>query len=48
MLPPQRALAQALEVNLSTVTRAYKEIEQKGLVYAVTGRGTFVAPGVGE
>ena len=48
MLPPQRALAQALEVNLSTVTRAYKEIEQKGLVYAVTGRGTFVAPGVGD
>lgn len=47
-LPPQRELAQALGVNLSTVTRAYKVMEQKGLVYAVTGRGTFVAPGVGD
>lgn len=46
-LPPQRELADYLDLNLSTITRAYKVLEQKGLVYATTGRGTFVAPGVG-
>lgn len=46
-LPPQRELAQALGVNLSTVTRAYKVMEQKGLVYAVTGRGHLCGAGGG-
>lgn len=45
-LPPQRELADFLDLNLSTITRAYKLCELKGLLYAVTGRGTFVAPGV--
>ena len=43
-LPPQRELADFLDVNLSTITRAYKVCELKGLLYAVVGRGTFVAP----
>lgn len=43
-LPPQRELADFLDLNLSTITRAYKLCELKGLLYAVTGRGTFVAP----
>lgn len=43
-LPPQRELADFLDVNLSTVTRAYKVCELKGLLYAVVGRGTFVSP----
>lgn len=42
-LPPQRELADFLDVNLSTITRAFKVCELKGLIYAVTGRGTFVA-----
>lgn len=44
-LPPQRELAIFLDLNLSTVTRAYKLCELKGLLYAITGRGTFVSPG---
>lgn len=44
-LPPQRELADFLDLNLSTVTRAYKLCELKGLLYAVAGRGTFVSPG---
>lgn len=44
-LPPQRELADWLDLNLSTVTRAYQLCELKGLLYAVTGSGTFVAPG---
>ncbi|MEK4730429.1 MULTISPECIES: PLP-dependent aminotransferase family protein [unclassified Paenibacillus] len=45
-LPPQRELADYLDVNLSTITRAFKICEVKGLIYAVTGRGTFVTPHV--
>ncbi len=47
-LPPQRELADFLDLNLSTVTRAYKACELKGLIYGVTGSGTFVSPGVLE
>jgi len=43
-LPPQRELADYLDINFTTVTKAYKIAEQRGLVYAVTGRGTFVSP----
>jgi DNA-binding transcriptional MocR family regulator len=43
-LPPQRELADFLDLNFTTITRAYKICEVKGLIYAVTGRGTFVAP----
>ncbi len=45
-LPPQRELADFLDLNVSTVTRAYKLCELKGLLYAVTGKGTFVSPGI--
>ena len=34
------------DLNLSTITRAYKLCELKGLLYAVTGRGTFIAAGI--
>jgi len=43
-LPPQRELADFLDVNFTTITRAYKLCELKGLIYAVTGSGTFVSP----
>jgi DNA-binding transcriptional MocR family regulator len=42
-LPPQRELADYLEVSLSTITRAYTICEKKGLIHAITGRGTFVS-----
>ncbi len=43
-LPPQRELADYLDINFTTITRAYKLCERKGLIYAVTGSGTFVSP----
>ena len=43
-LPPQRELADFLDINLSTITRAFKICELKGLIYANTGKGTFVSP----
>ncbi|MGM0111214.1 PLP-dependent aminotransferase family protein [Enterococcus sp. DIV0187] len=45
-LPPQRELADFLNINLSTVTRAFKICETKGLIYGMTGKGTFVSPNV--
>ncbi len=41
-LPTHRSLADALNVTVGTVTRGYTEAEDRGLVYAVVGRGTFV------
>lgn len=43
-LPPQRELADFLDINFTTITRSYKICELKGLIYAVTGSGTFVSP----
>ncbi|XXJ21559.1 PLP-dependent aminotransferase family protein [Desulfovibrio caledoniensis] len=41
-LPTHRDLADALQLNVSTVTRGYREAEKRGLVSATVGRGTFV------
>lgn len=42
-LPPQRELADFLHVNLTTVTKAFKLCERKGLISATVGKGTFVS-----
>lgn len=42
-LPTHRALAKALDVDLTTVTRAYTEARRRGLLDAQVGRGTFVS-----
>jgi DNA-binding transcriptional MocR family regulator len=48
-LPPQRSLADQLNVSVGTVTKAYLEAERRGLVHAHVGRGTFVSdPGSGR
>ena len=43
-LPSQRSLAQQLGVDLTTVTRAFGEAKQRGLVDARGPQGSFVAP----
>lgn len=45
-LPPQRELADFLDINLSTISRAFKLCEQKGLIIGSTGKGTFVSSDV--
>ena len=42
-LPTHRALAAALGMDLTTVTRAYGEARRRGLTEARVGQGTFVA-----
>lgn len=42
-LPPQRELADFLDLNLSTISKVYKLCEQKGLILASVGNGTYVS-----
>ena len=42
-LPPQRELADFLDINVSTVTRAFKLCANKGLLSSAVGSGTFVS-----
>lgn len=42
-LPPQRELADFLDINVSTVSRAFKICSQKGLLSSTIGSGTYVA-----
>lgn len=42
-MPTQRAIAEIIGVNLTTVTRAYTLAKKRGMLYAITGKGTFVA-----
>ena len=41
-LPTQRQLATQLGINFTTVTRAYNEARERGLIEARVGRGSFV------
>jgi DNA-binding transcriptional MocR family regulator len=41
-LPPQRALADALEIDFTTVSRAYAAAGKKNLVEGRVGQGTYV------
>src|ERR1700755_898008 len=42
-LPTHRALAAALGLDLTTITRAYGEARRRGLLEARVGQGTFVS-----
>lgn len=41
-LPPQRALAEALGIDFTTVSRAYNEARHRGLVEGRVGQGTYI------
>jgi len=41
-LPSQRAIAEVLQVDLTTVTRAFNEARRRGLVEGNKGRGSFI------
>ena len=42
-LPSVRQLAVELSINPNTIQRAYNELENRGVVYSVKGRGNFIA-----
>jgi DNA-binding transcriptional MocR family regulator len=41
-LPTHRALAEKLGVSVQTVSFSYQEVQRRGLIYSVVGRGSFV------
>lgn len=43
-LPPIRTVAKELRISVITVKRAWEELERAGLIYAMAGKGCFVAP----
>lgn len=47
-LPPQRELADYLDLNFTTVTQSYNLCRERNLIYGITGRGTFVSPQPGK
>ena len=42
-LPSVRYLAQKLSINPNTVQRAYKMLEERGVIYSVPGKGSFIS-----
>ncbi|WP_249690901.1 PLP-dependent aminotransferase family protein [Stappia sp. WLB 29] len=42
-LPPQRDIARMVGVNLTTITRAFADLQERGLVESRAGRGSIIA-----
>jgi len=42
-IPSVRKLASEFAINVNTVQRAYRELEQEGYIYSIPGKGNFVA-----
>ena len=47
-LPSVRQLSAELGINPNTIQKAYRLMEQEGLIYTLPGRGNFVTPAVTE
>lgn len=42
-IPSVRSLAKSTGVNPNTVAKAYQELERNGVIYSLSGRGSFIA-----
>ncbi len=47
-LPAVRVLASELTVNPNTIQKAYRELEHRGYIYSLPGKGSFVRPTIPE
>lgn len=47
-MPSVRSLSIELSVNPNTIQKAYSELDRRGIIYSVAGRGSFVAPDARE
>jgi GntR family transcriptional regulator len=47
-LPSVRSLSTSARINYNTVTKAYKGLEQGGLIISIRGRGMYVQKGIAE
>lgn len=44
-LPSVRTLARDVGINPNTVQKAYQDLERDGIIYTISGRGSFIAGG---
>ncbi|MDR3552872.1 MAG: GntR family transcriptional regulator [Clostridia bacterium] len=42
-LPSIRSMAEDLKLNVNTVKRSFSDLEAAGVIYTLTGRGSFVS-----
>ena len=42
-MPSVRELAQSLAINPNTIQRAHRELEGRGYIYSIAGKGSFAA-----
>lgn len=42
-LPSVRELASMIVINPNTISKAYSELEQEGVIYVIKGKGTYVS-----
>lgn len=47
-LPAVRVLAGELTINPNTIQKAYRELENRGYIYSIPGKGSFVKPAGAE
>ncbi len=47
-MPSVRSLSVELSVNPNTIQKAYTELDRRGIIYSVPGRGSFVAAAARE
>lgn len=47
-IPSVRSMSTQLSVNPNTIQKAYSELDRRGVVYSVSGRGCFVSPDARE
>ncbi|MEQ8176234.1 MAG: GntR family transcriptional regulator [Syntrophomonadaceae bacterium] len=45
-LPAVRIMASELTVNPNTIQKAYRELEKRGYIYSIPGKGSFVRAAV--
>ncbi len=43
-LPSVRSLSLELTINPNTIQKAYSELDTRGIIYSVPGKGCFVSP----
>ncbi|MGE5494503.1 MAG: GntR family transcriptional regulator [Burkholderiales bacterium] len=43
-LPPIRTVAKELRISVITIKKAWEELERRGFIYTMAGKGCFVAP----
>ena len=43
MSPSVRKLASEFVINVNTIQKAYRELEQEGYIYSIPGKGNLVA-----